>query len=194
MVFLPEFEIAPMLIPKLIDKRVRLIWNRAGVHASDLFYYIITRKIGDELVLLGFFNSSIGALLTELYGRSYGGGVLDLKVYEVKQIPVLDPSKLDAHEKSRITLAFENLIKAMDERIKTEDRLGTMKSKSKKDKGLFEDEVQQELGKAIEKEQKCQQELDDVFYEIIDLKKGEKIQLEEGLKELQKLRKSRTQV
>jgi len=191
---LPEFDIPPILLPKLIDKRIQVIWNQAKAHASDLFYYIIPRQGKDELVLLGFLNSSVGALLSELYGRSYGGGVLDLKVYEVKQMPTLDPSALSENERDEIINAFKILIRAVDERVKIENELDAIKSKSKKERGLFEDEIRQKLNSAIENERKAQKDLDETIYDVLGLKPTERKQIECGLLELQEIRRLRTQV
>ncbi len=70
-----------ILLPKLADKRLIAILNQTSALGSDLFYYVIlnpkARK--DVKSIFGFLNSSIGGLLGELFGRSYGGGVLDIK-------------------------------------------------------------------------------------------------------------------
>ncbi|MBW1736109.1 MAG: hypothetical protein JRJ69_00825 [Deltaproteobacteria bacterium] len=99
------------------------LYNKSGVQAVDLFYYVILHKKQGIIALTGYLNSSVGGLLGELFGRSYGEGVLDLKVYEVKQMPVLDPSKLSQSEKTAIETSFLNLVEAIEKRNNIESEL-----------------------------------------------------------------------
>jgi len=189
---LPKFRVAPILLVKMMDKRPKAIWNRARAHASNLFYYIIPKRRGDKLPLLGFLNSSLGAFLSELYGRSYGGGVLELAAYELKQMPVIDCSMLSKKEGIRIADAFRAFVKADEERLKVEDGLDAIRPRSKKERGLFEAESQRELGKVIKAEEKARTTLDEAVYDALGLSRGERRHVEEGLRELQELRRLRT--
>jgi type I restriction-modification system DNA methylase subunit len=191
---LPEFEIAPILFVKMIDKQPKALLNRAKAHASNLFYYVIPERKQDIFVILGFLNSSIGALLAELYGRSYGGGVLELAAYELKRMPVIDPSLLDNTEIIAITEAFKALIKAEENRMKIEEEMRPLKSRSKKDKGLFEPELKEKLGAVIDSEVNARIMLNDSIYAALKLNDREKLQIEKGLDELQGLRRLRTEV
>jgi len=62
--------------------------------------------------LAGVLNSSLTALLTELHGRFYGGGVLELEIYECENLPVLNPKELTTKEKQRIEVAFSRVCDA----------------------------------------------------------------------------------
>ncbi len=66
-------------------------------------------------MLLGFLNSSLATLLFESLGRSYGGGVLELKVYEAKQFLVIDPAKLSLADRARIEQGLLQLIERQNE-------------------------------------------------------------------------------
>jgi len=191
---LPEFEVAPILLVKMMDKRPKALWNQAEAQAANLFYYIIPKRKQDVLVILGFLNSSVGALLTELYGRSYGGGVLELAAYELKRMPVIDPSLLANQEISRISEAFENLVNAEKNRMQIEERLQPLRSRSKKDKGLFEPELKDELGSALKSEENARFSLDQSVLAALGLTNKERQLIEQGLKELQGLRRLRTEV
>ncbi|MCJ7505122.1 hypothetical protein MUP05_01430 [Candidatus Bathyarchaeota archaeon] len=142
--------------------------------------------------MLAYLNSSIGAMLTEVYGRSYGGGVLDLKVYEAKQLPVLDPSTLRQDERHRVSLAFKSLVKTIEDRFNVEDEFEKLRSKSKGAKGLFEGEARMKLDEAIRIEEKARRKLDETIYDILDLTVKERKQVQHGLQELQELRRLRT--
>ncbi|MEM3614666.1 MAG: hypothetical protein QW158_07160 [Nitrososphaerales archaeon] len=173
-----------------MDKRPKAIWNQAEAHASNLFYYIIPNRKEDVLVLLGFLNSSLGAFLSELYGRSYGGGVLELAAYELKRLPMLDPSSLSEDERSRIAKAFRIVVKAIDKRIKIEDELDAIKSR--KEQRLLEDKIQRSLHAAVKEENEARRELDEAIYDTLGLTKAERIQVEKALAELQELRRLRS--
>jgi len=170
------------------------ILNQASVLGSDLFYYIILEEKKGVNALFGFLNSSIGAMLGELYGRSYGGGVLDVKVYEAKQMPVIDPSELDKDEEALIEQAAKGLAKAINERIKAEDVFETAKPSKKGQLGLLEVKAREMIEEAIEVEKDAQKALDKTIYDVLDFTEKERNQVEEGLKELQELRMSRTKL
>jgi type I restriction-modification system DNA methylase subunit len=191
---LPEYETAPILLVKMMDKRPKALWNRVKAHSSNLFYNIIPERKQDVLVILGFLNSSTGALLAELYGRSYGGGVLELAAYELKRMPVIDASLLTNEENIGISGAFKALVEAEKNRMKIEEKLQPLKSRSKKNRGLFESELKEKLGAATELEEKARAMLDESVYAALGLTNREKVQIEKGLKELQELRRLRTEV
>jgi len=54
------------------------------------------------------------ALLAELHGRFYGGGVLELEIYEAKDLPVLNPEKLSSKERQRVEVAFSKVCEAQN--------------------------------------------------------------------------------
>ena len=182
---------APILLVKMMDKGPKALWNRAKTHASNRFYYIIPKK-KTELVILGFINSSVGAFLSEIYGRSYGGGVLELASYEVRNMPVIDSSTLSEGQISEISEAFETLANVKKEKVRVEDEVEPLKPRSKEERGLFEVEMKEKLGKVEKAEQKAREILDEAVYNALGLTQEERKQLEDGVKELQELRRQRT--
>ena len=67
--------------------------------------------------MLSFLNSSLAALIIELNGRSYGGGVLELLVYEIEKLPILNPQNLTNDEKEELLDVYNKLIKSNDVQI-----------------------------------------------------------------------------
>jgi type I restriction-modification system DNA methylase subunit len=179
---LPKYPVAPILVVKMMDVRLRAIWNRANFHASNRFYYVIPKNKEDEVVLLGFLNSSVAAFLTELYGRSYGGGVLELAAYELKRLPVIDAKALHPEDRDRIARAFKELVNAVDIRVKIEEEMKRADSR----------QVGDRLKQAIAEERDAYHRLDEVIYDVLGLSKVERIQVETGLAELQEIRRLRT--
>lgn len=187
----PALDDAPILFQYLIDERGKAYWNKALAHSPNIIHYIRPKIKSDVLPLLAYLNSSICSLLVELHGRSYGGGVLKIEVYELKELPVLDPSTIPDKQRDRLAESFKKLAYATDKRVKIEDAYFEVKSKSKKNKGLFEDEYKVELDKALDAEEKARQELDDTVCDVLGLSRAEVKQIEEGLKELQEIRRLR---
>jgi len=189
---LAEPKIAAIIFQYMIDVRGQVLWNLANAHASDVFHYIVPNKNDDVLPVLGFLNSNLAALSIELYGRSYGGGILKVQAYELRELPVIDPSSLSEGERDKVGQAFKSLTDAVDSRINVEDEFEKARSKAKGAKGLFEDEAKKKLHKAIQVEQQARRRLDESFYEILSLTADEGKQVEDGLRELQELRRLRT--
>jgi hypothetical protein len=188
---IPQFETPRILFPKLIDKQVRAYLNAAKAQASDLFYYVVPNS-SQHVGILEFLNSSTGAFLTEIYGRSYGGGVLDIKVYELKQIPVLDPTSLSSEERKTLSKSFDNVEALVREYVDLEEEYDRLKSRSKTSRGSFSREFEQRLEDAKKRLQQAQKELDEAIYDILGLTVEERRQVEEGLRELQELRRKRS--
>jgi type I restriction-modification system DNA methylase subunit len=189
---LPRFASPHILFPKLIRGRFIAFYNEAKAQGSDVFYYVVVKK-GEPTVLAGYLNSSVAMLLAELYGRQYTG-MLDLKVYELKQLPTLDPNTLTHEERLRISNAFKQLANKMDKRVMAEEKLQSVKARSKADRdvGLFEAEARRELERAVRAEEEARKKLDEAVYDALGLTEEERRQVEEGLRELQKLRRLRT--
>jgi hypothetical protein len=191
---LSEPQVAPILMVKMMDIRPKALWNRAAAHASNRFYYIIPNRQEDTFPLLAFLNSSVGALLTEVYGRSYGGGVLELAAYELKRLPVIDPSSLQRTERERMSDLFMRLAESVDARIEAEKKLNAAKSKVGPSKGigLFEHEAKRNLELAIKSEAAAQSALDRAIFDTLNLGEEEREQVESTLAEFQTMRRMRT--
>ncbi|MEM2806858.1 MAG: hypothetical protein QXK86_08435, partial [Candidatus Bathyarchaeia archaeon] len=61
----------------------------------------------------------------ELEGRFYGGGVLELEIYETKNMTIVDPNKLSLNEKQNIEKALSKVCEAQrkgDEKLEQEAR------------------------------------------------------------------------
>jgi len=122
---LGEREPAPILFSCRIWERCIFAINKAKVQADKAFYEIRPKIKEDINILAGILNSSLTALLAELHGRFYGGGVLELEIYEAKDLPVLNPEKLSTKEKQRIEAALSKVCEAQnkgDDKLEKEAR------------------------------------------------------------------------
>ncbi|MEM3874694.1 MAG: N-6 DNA methylase [Candidatus Bathyarchaeia archaeon] len=122
---LGERQPAPILYARKMWERCIFSLNRANAYAHQCFYEIDPRSRNNVIFLVAALNSSLTAFLSELQGRFYGGGVLELTVYECKELPVLNPEELLEHERKRIEEAFSKICEAQrigDEKLEQEAR------------------------------------------------------------------------
>jgi type I restriction-modification system DNA methylase subunit len=189
---LPSQPLPSILFPYMINVRARAFLNLARAHAVDVMHYIVLNSQTSAEILCAYLNSSIFALMSELYGRSYGGGVLKIQVYELKQIPVIESNLLSSNERRTLTYSFNSLEETIRERMKIEKEYDRLKSRSKSIRGSFSREFEQRLEDAKKRLQQAQKELDEAIYDILGLTVEERRQVEEGLRELQELRRKRT--
>lgn len=116
---------APILFARKMWEHCVFTLNKVNAYAHQCFYEIHPYTDGDIKPLIGILNSSITAILSEVEGRFYGGGVLELTVYEAETLPVLEPSKLSDNEKKGIEEAFMELCEAQrkgDSKLEEEAR------------------------------------------------------------------------
>jgi type I restriction-modification system DNA methylase subunit len=120
---LGEREVAPILFSCRIWERCIFAVNKAKTQADKAFYEVRPKNTKDINVFAAVLNSSLTALFAELNGRFYGGGVLELEIYEAKNLPVLNPEKLSTKERQRIESAFSKVCEAQnkgDEKLEQE--------------------------------------------------------------------------
>jgi type I restriction-modification system DNA methylase subunit len=139
---------APLLLSCKIWERFIVAVNKAKAQADKAFYEIRPKVKEDINVLAGILNSSLTALLTELHGRFYGGGVLELEIYECKDLPLLNPEKLSEKERQQIETAFSKVCEAQnkgDEKLEQNARMeldnavfDVLKLKEKERKQVYE--------------------------------------------------------
>jgi adenine-specific DNA methylase len=66
----------------------RLVWNEASATATDTIHRVrVADGIDRKRLTSGFFNSLTFAF-SEIFGRSYGGGVLELEPTEAEALPI----------------------------------------------------------------------------------------------------------
>jgi len=107
-------EPAPILRSRRIWERCVYLLNKADALANDSLYEIRPKNEKDTYVLAGILNSSFVALISELEGRFYGGGILELEVYETKAMTVIDPDRISDNERQRIESAFSKVCEAQN--------------------------------------------------------------------------------
>jgi len=83
----PSVYAAPVGMLKRAHHFPRLILNRMGAFTTDTAYRVKPKKMNDADMVVAFINS-LTAVTTELEGRHYGGGVLELVPSEIEKLLV----------------------------------------------------------------------------------------------------------
>ncbi|MEM2915089.1 MAG: N-6 DNA methylase, partial [Candidatus Bathyarchaeia archaeon] len=117
---LAKREPSPIIIHRFIRERVIVAWNDVKASVDDSFYEVTPYNEKDALIILGYLNSSILSLIMELHGRLYGAGLFEIKAYELRKLPVINPIKLKESERNRISDAFIRYCEAQN---KTDEEL-----------------------------------------------------------------------
>lgn len=130
---LGRHEPPPIISPYLIWNRVVFAHNKAKALAPNTLHYVYPKHGKDVRFLLGVLNSTLVALLLELTGRSYGGGVLKIEAYELKMLPVIDPSKVNAVEKKKV----ENILSKIIDSQASGDKKREGRARNELDKAIF---------------------------------------------------------
>jgi len=120
-----EREPAPILRSRRIWEKCIYFLNKANALANDSLYEIQPHNRDYTKVLAGVLNSSLTAFTSELEGRFYGGGVLELEIYETENMTVINPEKLSEKERQKIEDAFSKVCEAQnkgDEKLEQEAR------------------------------------------------------------------------
>ncbi len=104
----------PIAIQKIYNTSFRfVISSENNLIAFDNFHLLKIKDhwAGFSVQILGIFISSLRVFGINLYGRvNFGGGALDIKVFELMQIPFLDPRFITAEEAEQMKPAIDSIL------------------------------------------------------------------------------------
>jgi len=120
---LGEYRIPPIIAPYMMWERVIFFENKANALPINTLHSVYPKDEKHIEFLLGLLNSTLTSFLLELTGRSYGGGVLKVEAYELKNLLIIDPNKVREKEKKRLSHALSRLKDAQRESdVKSEEK------------------------------------------------------------------------
>jgi len=187
---IPKMEKPSIIYPMWFRYKFRTYLNETGAYGNNFYYHIrIEKKY--EKCLAAILNSTLIQFLLELYGRQYSG-VLHLMVYELQDLPVLNPKLLTTDQVKKLTMLFDQLNIVIKNRMDNEEKLKRMKSKKTQQKGLFEKEAEKELDTSVIEEANVRKKLDKVIFDILEFNNKDINETVKGLIHLRDLRKKRT--
>ncbi|BBZ49189.1 class I SAM-dependent methyltransferase [Mycobacterium heidelbergense] len=116
----PSLWIPDLFMLRQIHRAPRLTVNAAGATSTDTVHRVRLAPGVDPVALAAVFHNSVTFAFTEIMGRSYGGGILELEPAEAEQLPVPAP----AHAGADLACDVDLLLKAneIDKALDVVDR------------------------------------------------------------------------
>ncbi len=101
---------APVLLPRRIYQRYRVVWNQAGWVAGENFIEVLPQAEIPLEPLLAVLNSGVAEMALRVSAHVYGGGVYNLSPGSVGEVPVLDVRQLSAARQEQLTAAYREFL------------------------------------------------------------------------------------
>lgn len=101
-----------IIFPYIIRNSVRFIYNENRIVIRDNFYGITSEV--DPMLLLALLNNLFVFSQLELFGKSYGNGLLKIQKYDMDNIVIPNPKVLDSKTKKRLIECGKGLVKTND--------------------------------------------------------------------------------
>ncbi|WP_136716605.1 Eco57I restriction-modification methylase domain-containing protein [Halorientalis salina] len=112
-----------VFVPKFFDERVVVVANPDGLLAGNAVDCLGVDEGVDERTLLGVLNTTLTKALLECWGRTEGGGALQIMTYELSTLPVPDPRTFDASTQEAIAATTDALLAGDSDAVRRLDRL-----------------------------------------------------------------------
>lgn len=101
---------APILLPRRMHRRLRVVWNQAGWVAGENFIEITPRTGVAARALLAVLNTAIAEMALRVNAHVYGGGVYSLSPGSVGEVPVVDMRRLSPRALNQIDRAYAQFL------------------------------------------------------------------------------------
>ena len=101
---------APILLPRRMYRRLRVVWNQAGWVAGENFIEIRPRTGVAPQTLLAVLNTSVAEMALRVNAHMYGGGVYSLSPGSVGDVPVVDVRRLASPVLRQVERAYNQFL------------------------------------------------------------------------------------
>ena len=101
---------APILLPRRMHRRLRVVWNQAGWVAGENFIEITPQAGVAPQTLLAVLNTGIAEMALRVNAHVYGGGVYSLSPGSVGEVPVVDVRRLSPRALNQIDRAYSQFL------------------------------------------------------------------------------------
>jgi tRNA1(Val) A37 N6-methylase TrmN6 len=103
---------APVLLPRRIYQRYRVMWNQAGWVAGENFIEVMPQAGVPLEAFLAILNTGVTEMAMRVSAHVYGGGVYNLSPGSVGEVPVIDVRQLPAEIISQLRSAYRQFLKS----------------------------------------------------------------------------------
>lgn len=107
---LGKLTVPDLMVPEACWKRIFVPLNVDDLVADRNLYDMYLSEGYDKKVVAGLLNSNLFRLFREIDGRVTGGGASRVVIYEVENMPIIDPSQLSQKEAEKIKNCLEELL------------------------------------------------------------------------------------
>jgi len=114
---LPDIQASRLLWQKAIDRYHRHYICDIPTLANQRFYNVYPKVSDDEMLIACWLNSSFTSLYLEFQRAAMGLGAIEATVEEVRQLPVIEPSRISEPLKEKLAVAFRHLCRSPIESI-----------------------------------------------------------------------------
>ena len=101
---------APILLPRRMHRRLRVVWNQAGWVAGENFIELTPPPDVAPQTLLAVLNTGIAEMALRVDAHVYGGGVYSLSPGSVGEVLVVDVRRLVPRALNQINRAYNQFL------------------------------------------------------------------------------------
>jgi hypothetical protein len=101
---------APILLPRRMHRRLRVVWNQAGWVAGENFIELTPQPGVAPQTLLAVLNTGITEMALRVNAHVYGGGVYSLSPGSVGEVLVVDVRRLVPRALNQINRAYNQFL------------------------------------------------------------------------------------
>lgn len=119
---IPSIKLSDALFIRRNNLFPRLILNEANAYTTDTMHRVFVKETTNKNAFIASFYNSLSLAFSEIVGRSYGGGVLELMPSEAEQILLPYQSKNDElleviDKMMRENKGIDEILKIMNDKI-----------------------------------------------------------------------------
>jgi len=102
---------AVILIPRLVYRTFKVVWNRANYVPGELFIEFLPREIHPNIEAhLAVLISTPTEIMMRIHAQVYGGGTYNINPGQIKKVPILDVTQLPGEQKTSLSKVYRQYL------------------------------------------------------------------------------------
>ena len=153
---IPSIWVPDGFLLRQINNYPKMILNKSGATCTDTIHRVKFKNGAEQKTVAAAFLNSLTFAFSEIIGRSYGGGILELEPREAERLPIpmIGASRLDVDHTNKLLLngSIYDVLEANDE-ILLYEGLGLSRKEIKSIRAIWEKLRDRRNGRHIETNQ-----------------------------------------